>query len=151
MNELVIQILEYIEDNINSRITIDDISIYIHYDKFYIQRLFKKNMQITINEYINERKIVKSINNLLNTDDRILKVALNNGFNSLEYYSEVFYKITSYSPLIFRKLYTKTGLNQFQYTDNIISDYNNNHKILVKLQNRNRDVKRLSKSIKKSH
>ena len=151
MNELVVKILDYIEKNINNRIVIDDIADYIHYDKFYIQRLFKKEMKITIKEYINERKIVKSIYQLLKTDDKILKVALNNGFNSLEYYSEVFYKVTTYSPLIFRKLYTKNGISQFRNTTDILSDYNNNHKFLLKLQSRSRDVKKLSKTIKKSY
>ena len=149
MNELVEIILDYIEKNINNRIVIDDIADYIHYDKFYMQRLFKREMKITIKEYINERKIVKSIHHLLSTDDKILKVALNNGFNSIEYYSEVFYKVTSYSPLIFRKMFTKNGLTQFHNTTDILSDYNNNHKILLKLQSRNKNVKKLSKTIKK--
>ena len=40
---------------------------------------------------------------LLTTNYSILKIALNNGFNSLEYYSEIFKKVTGFNPITFKK------------------------------------------------
>lgn len=147
--KLVTCILEYIEQNLNERIMIDDISKEFNYDKYYIQRIFKRQLNITIKEYINERKIIKSISKIINTDDKILKIALNNGFNSLEYYSEIFLKITSYSPLSFRKSYLLKEKCQFKYTNNLLSDYYENHKIIIKIINTNKESKKLTKQIKK--
>ena len=60
----------------------------------------------TIKEFINNVKVLKTIDPLLYTDDTILKIALTNGFNSLEYYSEKFKDVIGTSPLKFRKEYS---------------------------------------------
>lgn len=39
---------------------------------------------------------------LINTDSSILKVAVYNGFSSLEYYSEIFKKVTGFNPQKFK-------------------------------------------------
>jgi len=65
-------------------------------------RKFKENTGLTINQYINNRKIQNSMHALTYTDDSMLKIALNNGFNSLEYFSEQFTKIVGLSPSKFR-------------------------------------------------
>ena len=101
-DKLIINILKYIEDNLYDNISIDAIAIQFYFNRFYIMRLFKKETGLTITEYINTRRIIKSLKQLVNSNDRILKVALDNGYHSLEYYSEIFYKTMGYSPLEFR-------------------------------------------------
>ncbi len=100
--ELVKDICLYIDDNINENLTIDEIALEFHFNKFHLMRKFKENTGLTINQYINNRKIQNSMNELTSTDDSMLKVALNNGFNSLEYFSEQFTKIVGLSPSKFR-------------------------------------------------
>lgn len=100
--ELVKDICLYIDNNINDSLTIDDIALEFHFNKFHLMRKFKENTGLTISQYINNRKIQNSMYALTNTDDSMLKVALNNGFNSLEYFSEQFTKIVGLSPSKFR-------------------------------------------------
>ncbi len=100
--KLVKDICLYIDDNINDSLTIDDIALEFHFNKFHLMRKFKENTGLTINQYINNRKIQNSMHALTYTDDSMLKVALNNGFNSLEYFSEQFTKIVGLSPSKFR-------------------------------------------------
>ena len=52
-NDLIIQILIYIENNLYKKISIDELSITFHYNKDYIMRLFKKEIGYTIIDYIN--------------------------------------------------------------------------------------------------
>lgn len=101
-NELVCNILNYIKNNINAEITISDISNIFSYDKTYIMKRFKKELGITIKEYIN---IIKVLNNLTyyNSNNTILKIAILSGYNSVEYYSEVFSKLIGVSPRIYKK------------------------------------------------
>ena len=101
-NELISKILVYLQNNLNQKIKIQDLEHEFSYNEFYIMRLFKKEMNMSIIDYINTLKIYKSIDMLLNTDSSILKIALYNGFNSLEYYSETFKKITGFNPNKFR-------------------------------------------------
>ena len=102
-NELVVKILNYIDDNLYKRITMDEISSIFYFNKDYLMRIFKKELDITIMDYINKRRIYNSLDLLKNTDDLVIKIALNSGYSSLEYYSETFTKILGVSPLTYRK------------------------------------------------
>ena len=107
MDEVLIsQICKYLTDNINEEITDDIIADTFHYNKFYLIRKFKEYTGFSINEYVNECRVYNSTNTLIFTDRTILNIALNNGFNSLEYYSEKFKDVIGVSPLKFRKIYT---------------------------------------------
>lgn len=102
-NELVVKILNYIDDNLYKRITMDEISSIFYFNKDYLMRIFKKELDITIMDYINKRRIYNSLELLKNSDDLVIKVALNSGYSSLEYYSETFTKVLGVSPLTYRK------------------------------------------------
>lgn len=107
-NELVVKMLNYIDDNLYKRITMDEISSIFYFNKDYLMRIFKKELDITIMDYINKRRIFNSLELLKNTDDLVIKIALNSGYSSLEYYSETFTKILGFSPLTYRK-FTKVN------------------------------------------
>ena len=49
--------LNYIENNIKNKITIDEIAGNAGYTKFYFSRLFKQEMKVSVMEYVRERKI----------------------------------------------------------------------------------------------
>ena len=107
-NELVVKMLNYIDDNLYKRITMDEISSIFYFNKDYLMRIFKKELDITIMDYINKRRIYNSLELLKNTDDLVIKIALNSGYSSLEYYSETFTKVLGVSPLTYRK-FTKVN------------------------------------------
>ena len=102
-NELVVKILNYIDDNLYKRITMDEISSIFYFNKDYLMRIFKKELDITIMDYINKRRIYNSLDLLKHSDDLVIKIALNSGYSSLEYYSETFTKVLGVSPLTYRK------------------------------------------------
>ena len=95
--KLICDILEYIDNNINKEITIEELSNIFYFDKYYIMKLFKKELKITIINYINSIRIYNSLKEY-RYNNQIMRIALNNGFNSLEYYSETFKQITKVSP-----------------------------------------------------
>ena len=100
------EIYEYILKNINENISPEQIAEIFHYNKSYMMRKFKEHTGFTMNEFINECRIYNSTNPLIYTDYSILKIALTNGFKSLEYYSEKFKDIIGTSPLKFRQIYS---------------------------------------------
>lgn len=101
-NELVSYIIDYLNSNINRFVSIDELALYFGYEKSYIMKLFKRKLGLTIKEYQNNRRIYNSIKNIY-YGDSFLKAALNNGFNSLEYYSEMFTKVVGVSPSVYKK------------------------------------------------
>lgn len=106
MQEVAMNICAYILENINDEITMNQIVENFYYNKFYLIRIFKMYTGYTIKEFINCVKVLKTINPLIFTNDTILKIALNNGFNSQEYYSEKFKDVIGISPLNFRTEYS---------------------------------------------
>lgn len=102
-NSLIIDILNYIDDNLYSKISINDLAYKFNYNKDYIMRLFKREIGITIIDYINKKRIFNSLKDLKNGNDTIILISINYGFYSLEYYSEIFSKVMGVSPTIYRK------------------------------------------------
>ena len=101
-NSLVCEILKYLNNNINKEITINELSLLFFFDKTYIMKRFKKELGITIHEYINIIRIYNSLS-YFKDDNYFLSIAFNNGFNSLEYFSETFKKILGVSPRRYKK------------------------------------------------
>lgn len=104
-NELICNILEFIDNNINRKISIEEISSKFYYNRFYIMKLFKKELGITLIMYINSIRVFNSIKYIQNTNDSFTKIALCNGFYSLEYFSETFNTIMGVSPRVFKSYY----------------------------------------------
>ena len=103
MQKTINNIIGYIDSNLTERVSVDNIAGKFCFNRRYIQHCFKKNTGLTITQYTNYKKVISSFNSLVSTDDKILKVALTHGFNSLEYYSETFCKVVGISPIQFRK------------------------------------------------
>lgn len=133
-NILICNILEYLNNNINKEITSDELSILFYYDKTYIMKKFKKELNISIHDYINMIRIYNSLQ-YFRDDDYILSIALKNGFNSLEYFSEIFKKYMGVSPIIYKKYLSYkniTDKDQERILDNLsriinIKTYINNY------------------------
>ena len=123
-NELVCKILNYIDNNINKKITIEELSLRFFYNRYYIMKLFKKEIGISLFDYINNLRIYNSINSINNSNKLLIRIAIDNGFYSLEYFSEMFKKIIGVSPSIYKKFYysryTPSKQNYKLITDNII-------------------------------
>lgn len=110
MNKIVLDVLSFIDNNLYEELTIDIIASTLCYDKFYIMKTFKKELGISIVTYINYLKVLRSLS-FYSNDDHILKIALCNGFNSLEYYSEIFKTFLGVSPITYKKYVTGETLS----------------------------------------
>lgn len=100
-NPLVCDILLYLNENITCEITSDELSRFFYFDKTYIMKKFKKEIGISIHTYINHIRIYNSLP-LFKQEYMVLKIALYNRFQSLEYFSETFKKIIGVSPTVYR-------------------------------------------------
>ena len=103
--ELITNILDYLDTNLYTKISINQISKIFFFNKDYIMRVFKNELNITIFEYINYKKVYMSLDDLIYTNDSILSIALRSGFSSQEYFSEIFKKIIGINPSTYRKFY----------------------------------------------
>lgn len=96
------QMIDYIEQNFGNKITLDDMAAAACISKREVSRCFKENMGRTPFEYLIEYRIAKGKIKLLTTDDTVLEVALQCGFESASYFTRMFKRYEGISPLEFR-------------------------------------------------
>lgn len=97
MNKLK-QSLDYIYNNYQTNIQVKDIAGSCFLNEFYYMRLFKKYMNMTVNEYLNRYRLQKAINYLVNTNLSVTEIAYKCGFAS-----------SSYFIVKLKKMYNKTA------------------------------------------
>lgn len=96
-------IKEYIDSNFLENISLDILSKKYFINKFYLTRLFKKTYGITINSYINNKKITKAKELLRFSDLSINNISKECGFIDNNYFSRIFKQIESIAPNEYRK------------------------------------------------
>ena len=95
--DLVCDLIDYIENNLYSKITINDLSHKFSYDRYYLMKLFKKEIGVSVIEFINRFRIYYSIVSIHDTNYSLTRIAIMYGFSSLEYFSEVFHQVMGVS------------------------------------------------------
>lgn len=97
------EIATYIQNNIKTKITIDDLAHAANLHPNYLIRLFKRNYGMSPIHYINALKINLAKDELNYTDHAIGHIADSLGFNDIYYFSRLFKKLTGMSPKQYRK------------------------------------------------
>ena len=95
--------VEYCIKNFDSHISIDLICDELNINKSYFCKIFKSETGYTFTNYLNIFRVEKSKNLLKNPNMSLLDVAVSVGFNSQNYYSSVFKKITNKTPLEYKQ------------------------------------------------
>ena len=102
-NPYIKKAVEYCIKNYESTITIDSICNELSINKSYFCKLFKTETGYTFTNFLNIFRVEKSKALLNNTDMSLLDIAISVGFNSQSYYSSVFKKITTKTPLEYKQ------------------------------------------------
>ena len=100
---LVSQIKEYIRLHYPENIGRNEIGEYFHMVPEYLAKVYKKKTGQTLKDSINEYRIEQAKIKLKNTDERIIDIAMECGFDNVSYFSTLFKKITGSSPNDYRK------------------------------------------------
>jgi AraC family transcriptional regulator len=99
LKEAIVSSIDYIEDNLYNKISLDDISFHAGVSKYHLHRIFKSLTGESIIEYVQSRKLTSSIDELVNTNMRVIDIALNYGFDYEQSYIRAFKKKFGYTPL----------------------------------------------------
>lgn len=100
------KVINYVQCNYASKIDLSILAGLAELSPNYFHKVFTQIMNRTPYEYINNTRLEKAKEFLIQTDLKIQKVAENSGFESSAYFSEVFKKAYNISPRDFRKKYS---------------------------------------------
>ena len=97
-------------DNLDSHISLEEISNSVHLDRSYFCRIFKKSMKMTFNEYLCTLRLQKAEELLLYSNNSIAEIALASGFSSPAYFTKIFKEKKGFTPTFYKHL-TKRDAN----------------------------------------
>ena len=97
------KILEYIYNNYQSNLTLEDLARRYNMSISSFSKKFKKTTGCGFKEYLTNVRLKKAIEKLLQTDESITDIAMECGFDSANYFGDVFKKAKGVSPLRYRK------------------------------------------------
>lgn len=101
---LLIEALEFIENNLASPIRTESISEHLHCSKSTIEKLFKYVNNISIRDYIIRRRMSRASRDLVKNPDRsLLDIGMEYGYGSNEAFTRAFQSVWQVSPSEFRK------------------------------------------------
>ncbi len=106
-NKYIIQIIEYIEKNFMFDISIDQLTQVVPLSRRSLEQKFKEAMDTTIYQFVLERRIEYLSYKLLTTQENLMDIAIESGFNDIKNAYRIFKKSTGYTPLNFRKKFSK--------------------------------------------
>ena len=95
--KIIAESLGYIEKNLKRKINIEEVADYVGYSKFYFSRMFKQEMNISVMEYVKERKIICASESILQ-GNKILDVAIEYGWESHSGFIKAFKSYYGFSP-----------------------------------------------------
>lgn len=96
-------VINYIEENLEHQITLEDLAKLIFFSKFHFHRIFQDIVGESVMEYIRKRRISKAALKLMYTDVKIIDIAIEYQFNSQDTFTRAFTRYFNLTPSAFRK------------------------------------------------
>jgi len=95
--------VEYIEEHLDRPLTLPEVAKTVHLSPFYFHRIFSAIVGDPVSRYIRNRRLAKAADELLESDKKIIEIALDNFFESQESFSRAFAKVYRLTPGRFRR------------------------------------------------
>ena len=99
------RISEYITQKHETKLSLADLENEIKYNKFYICKLFKLNLNTTFTEYLNYVRCKHAERLLISSDKKVSQIADETGFSSSQNFIKVFKEFYNCTPLKYKTMY----------------------------------------------
>ena len=99
----IISIINYIDDNYQEDLTIEQLSEVFHLSEGHLSKLFKENLGMTIKAYISQTRAKEVRNALLTSDLPLIDIAIMCGFPNVKSMNKVFKDLYQCTPSQFRR------------------------------------------------
>lgn len=95
--------IAYIEEHIDQDINLADIAKVTSYSQFHFSQMFNYLADMSLSEYIRRRKLSLAGMELMNSDERILDIAVKYGYENADSFARAFQKQHGVKPSVARK------------------------------------------------
>jgi two-component system response regulator YesN len=109
---IVEKVKRYIHEHYHQDVNREKLAEIVYLTPDYIAKRFKMETGLSITEYLNDYRIRKAREMLLQDQASISDIAINTGYDSVSYFSTVFKKLTGCSPNAYRARHKAVATNQ---------------------------------------
>ena len=96
--QVVAQVQEYIRQNLDKRLSLNDVASVFNFSPNYLSQLFAQSGETGFVEYVTDARVIAAKELMATTDLKIYEISERVGFESAFYFSKVFKKIEGVSP-----------------------------------------------------
>ena len=96
--QIVKNVQEYIKRNLDTKLSLNQVSDIFNFSPNYLSQLFSKTAKVNYVEYITETKITAAKEMMVRGEGRIYEISQKLGYESAFYFSKVFKKVVGISP-----------------------------------------------------
>lgn len=97
------RVKQYIDEHYAEDLTLDKLAVISGISKSYLCQVFREDVGVTVNNYINDVRISHAMQLLVLTEKSVAEVGGKCGYNSVFYFVKTFKKIVGIPPGSFRK------------------------------------------------
>lgn len=101
--ESIDEAVQYIEEHITEDLSVDAIAGRVHISPYYFQKGFSMLCDMTVSEYIRQRRLALAGSELVGSDGRIIDVAVKYGYDSPDSFTKAFCRFHGDTPTAVRK------------------------------------------------
>lgn len=131
-NKLIKKIIDYIENNLDGQLSLDEIAKEAGYSKFHLNRLFLECVGCTIYKYIQMRRLTVAAEELVYTKKPIIEIAYEANYSSQQSFTFAFRQLYGHPPQEYRTIKVHNPkFNKFKLKSNLIMLYKSTMKCEV--------------------
>lgn len=101
--EIIENVIDYIEKNPDNRLDLAEIAQATGYSKYHLSRMFSCCTDCSIHEYVMRRKLTEAARKLVETDERIIDIAVEAGYDNQQSFTIGFSKLYGNTPAQYRQ------------------------------------------------
>lgn len=104
-NSIVHELQRYIQQNLNRKLTREELSEYVHLNESYLSRLFHKETGMSLSDYILQERMKLAKVLISESDMPIYGIANQLCYDNFSYFAKMFKKVYNLTPQEYRKKY----------------------------------------------
>ncbi len=101
--DVILKSIDYIRNNYMKKLTLDEVAATVYLSPSYFSKIFKEEMNMNFNTYLNHIRIEMSRKLLADPSISMVDVSSIVGYEDQSYFSKVFKKVTGQSPKKYRE------------------------------------------------
>lgn len=95
----------YIDQHFRDALTLEDVSAFTGFSKYYFSRVFKQQMGVSFSDYLRSRRVSTAEELLVHSRKPIQDIAVTAGFGSIATFNRVFREVKGCTPSRYREIY----------------------------------------------